>query len=72
MKGWDRLEAVAQVHAEVTRPLSVDPKIETGDRIAASTFLAMFDAATKAEGYRPPTEWEREFDEWISEMGEEG
>ena len=43
----DLIEAVAQVHANVTRPIAVDPQVEEIDRQAAELFLAMLRAATE-------------------------
>ena len=43
----DCLKAVAQAHAIVSRPISVDPQVEEVDRIAAQKFLAMYDAASR-------------------------
>ena len=64
-----REQAVAQAHANVSRPISVDPQVEECDRIAAQKFLAMLDAATGYErGVPTKTDWDRELDAWVDDI----
>ena len=60
----DRLEAVAQAHANVSYPIATDPEPQEADRIAAQKFLAMYDAVQKFP-FAPIRELP--FERWLEE-----